>query len=486
MRFLRQSLMGLFLLSLTVGVLALAGNMIMSAFEERMAREAFRPEGRERIFAVNVVTATPETITPQLVAYGEIRSRRSLDIRAETNGTIIGLSERFEEGSHVDAGDLLVQIDPADAQSALDRVINDVLDAEAEVRDADRALLLANDDVAAAREQAALRDRAATRQADLKTRGVGTAAAVESADLAAASARQQVLSRRQALAQAEARVDQAATRLERTGIAKSEAERRLADTEIRAGFSGTLSDVAVIEGGLVTMNERMARLIDPTALEVAFRISTPQYVRLLDDAGALKPARVTVTLDLLGIDLSASGQVTRDSASVGEGQTGRQLFATLSDTRGLKPGDYVTARVAEPPLENVVRLPAAALNAANQVLVIGEGDRLERLTVTLLRNQDDDVLVRSAELAGREVVARRTPLLGAGIRVKPLRPEGEAVAAEAPALVELSDERRAKLVAFVESNERLPAEAKERILSQLSKPRVPARMVERIESRMGG
>jgi hypothetical protein len=54
------------------------------------------------------------------------------------------------------------------------------------------------------------------------------------------------------------------------------------------------------------------------------------------------------------------------------------------------------------------------------------------------------------------------------------------------ALQEALAERKAKLVAFVTANKRMPAAAKQRILGQLEKPKVPARMVERIESRMGG
>ncbi|MEM1066493.1 MAG: efflux transporter periplasmic adaptor subunit, partial [Pseudomonadota bacterium] len=79
----------------------------------------------------------------------------------------------------------------------------------------------------------------------------------------------------------------------------------------------------------------------------------------------------------------------------------------------------------------------------------------------------------------------RTPFLGDGIRVRPIRPTSNAEA-DAPELVELDDERRARLVAFIEGNERMPSDAKERLLAQLSQPQVPARMVARIEARMGG
>jgi len=53
-------------------------------------------------------------------------------------------------------------------------------------------------------------------------------------------------------------------------------------------------------------------------------------------------------------------------------------------------------------------------------------------------------------------------------------------------MLELSAERRARLVAFVESNQRMPAEAKARVLARLNEPRVPANMVARLEGRMGG
>ncbi len=53
-------------------------------------------------------------------------------------------------------------------------------------------------------------------------------------------------------------------------------------------------------------------------------------------------------------------------------------------------------------------------------------------------------------------------------------------------MLELTDERRARLVAFIEASERLPDEMKTRILGKLSQPPVPASMVARIEARMGG
>jgi len=485
MRFLRRSLVGLFLLSLTVGILAYAGQSVRSALQTRWAQEDRPRPARERVFAVDVMTFEPGNVTPVMSSFGEIRSGRTLEIRATSTGTIVELADGFVDGGHVDAGDLLLRVDPSDAQSALDVAGADLTEAEAELREAIAALELAGDDVASAREQLALREQALQRQENLSERGVGTEAAVETAALAEASAKQAVLSRRQALAQAEARVDQAKTGLARSNIALAEAQRRLAETEIYAGFSGTLSDVLVVQGGLVQNNERLAELVDPDTLEVAFRVSTTEYARLLDDSGSLNGAEVTVILDVLGIDVATTGRISRESASVGDGQTGRQLFARLERAKGFRPGDFVSVNIKEPELRFVAILPASAVDAASSVLVLAEGDRLEVAQVERLRRQGDDVIVRARALQGREIVTERSPLLGAGIKVRPLRAEDAGVP-EAPAMVELTEEHRARLVAFVEGNQRMPDEAKKRVLAQLSQPQVSAQTIARIEERMGG
>lgn len=483
MRFLRQSMIGVFLAAVTLGLLVWAVQMVGSAVQTRMTDSTAMPKARERVFSVNVLTAGTGAQAPILISYGAISSRRMLELRAADGGRVVALADGFEDGGAVVKGDVLVRLDPLDAQSAALSSESDLADAKAEERDAARGLELARDELLAAQEQADLRVRAAQRQTDLANRGVGTTAATETAELAASAARQAVLARRQAEAQAEARVDLAATRTARAHIALAEAQRRLDDTELRAPFSGTLSATTVVEGRLVSANERLAELIDPDDLEVSFRLSTAQYARLLDGQGNIIKADVQVMLDVAGIDLAAQGQVTRASAATGEGQTGRLVFAALNAPVGFKPGDFVTVQVQEPELKNVTVLPASAVDAAGGVLLLGADNRLEDATVQILRRQGDTVFVRG-NIVGREVVEARSPLLGAGISVKPLRKGGQEP--EAAQMLELTAERRAKLVAFVEGNNRMPQEAKARVLAQLAAPQVPAQMVERIESRMGG
>ncbi|MFO7804832.1 MAG: HlyD family efflux transporter periplasmic adaptor subunit [Paracoccaceae bacterium] len=487
MRFLRRSLIGVFLLCATFALFAVAANTVREAVVERMNDEPRSFPQRERVFAVNVTELVPETITPVLTTFGEVQSRRTLGIRATIGGTVTWTDPALIEGGSVSAGQPLLRVDPRSVQAERDRIAADLQDAQAEVRDAERGLDLAQDELDGATAQAALRTQAETRARDLLDRGVGTTAALETAELAAQSAEASVLTRRQALASAEARLDQARTRLSRAEINLTEAERQVEDTEITAAFDGALTDVTVSPGGRVTANEQIATLLDPDQLEVAFRVSTAQYARLLDGEGDLIAAPVAVQLDVSGVDLVAQGQITREGASVGEGQTGRLLFAQLDAAAGFRPGDFVTVSIDEPELTGVALVPATAVDADRTVLIVTAEDRLELRAVEQLRTQGDDVIIRVGDLAGEEIVVARSPLLGAGIGVRPLREEEEAVEEEPQidASISLDDDRRAKLVAFVQDG-RMPDEVKTRIIAQLEQPEVPLATVERLEGQMGG
>lgn len=262
MRFLTRSLIGLFLVSATLGLFAFAGATVFDAISARMADEGGGRPARERVLAVQVLTVDPQTITPKLETFGEVGSRRTLELRASAGGEVIWMSDNFQTGGVVEAGELLLRIDPVDAEATRDTAQADLDETRSELADAKRGLDLARDELAAARQQADLRERALARQRDLAERGVGTAAAVEDAELAWSSANQAVLSRRQAEANAEARISQAETLIQRRLIALAEAERRLADTQVTAPFPGVLADVSLVPGRLVTDRERLGAPIN--------------------------------------------------------------------------------------------------------------------------------------------------------------------------------------------------------------------------------
>ncbi|WP_308915777.1 efflux transporter periplasmic adaptor subunit [Jannaschia sp. LMIT008] len=485
MRFLSRSLTALFLAALTVTLLAWAVQVTLSALAERGGDGGPGRPVEERSFRAAVVDLTPQDVTPVLSAFGEVRAARTLELRAPAGGRVVELSDAWADGGRVAAGDVLLRLDPADAEAAAALARADLSGAQADLRVARTAADLARQELDGAEAQRDLQAQALDRARDLSQRGIGAAATVEAAELALQAARQTVLTRRGALATAEARIDAAILAVERARIALDQAERDLADRTLTAAFDGILSDVGVRVGGLVAVNEGLGTLLDPSALEVAFRLSTTQFVRLGGPDGDVTGAPVRAVLDALGLDLDTTGRIVREAAVVAEGRTGREVFARLDPAPGFRPGDFVRVEIREPVLSDVFVVPATAVATDGTLLLVGDGNRLKRAGATVLRRQGDDVIVAGDGLAGRQAVALRGPALGPGILVDPIAPGAGTDPPPLPDLVELDPERRARLIAFVEGG-RMPAEVKERLVASLQQDRVPADVVARIEGRMGG
>ena len=426
MKFLRASLTGLLLLLLTLGLLALAAQVVVSAIKARSERDFGTSGLQERVFAVNVIEAVDEAVTPTFVTYGRVVSRRTLDIRSRIGGAIVFLAPEFVEGGRVEAGQLLARIDPAEAEFAIQQAEARLRAAEVNVDDAEQALKFTQAEVDSALTRAQFNENAYERVVEMHKIGAVTEERMENAESLILQQRQGTEGVRKALAAAEFGVDAATHEVTQARNDLDEAHRGLSHTRVVADFAGTLSGVSVMHGRLVQANEDLGQLVDRTALEVSFRVSTREYGRLLDDNGRLSTLSITAAIGSGDDELTAAGTISRESAVVGSGQTGRLLYADLDETAVMKPGDFVTVRIQEPLLEDIVRLPATALGPDGAVLVVDSDDRLRSLPVTLLRRQDNQILVdASDDLLGYEVVVQRSALIGPGIKVRPVS-QGES------------------------------------------------------------
>lgn len=491
MKFLFRSAVGLFLFSLTIGILLLAAGQVFWAVQEAQENPASGRTPRERMVAVNIDTLTAVTATPVITSYGTVESWRSLELRSSVAGTLIDLAPEFRDGGAVTEGQMLFQIDPAKLETAVALAEADLADANAEVADAASALVLAQADVDIAESQLALRVQAVERQEGLRERGVNTELDVEAATIAQTAAAQTLVGQQQAYAQAVTRISRSEIALDRREIALQEARRSLVDSIVNAPFDGVMSNVTAVLGRLVTTNEQLGVVVDPSALEIAFRVSNTQFARMLGEDGTLRRAKVQLTLSHGSGKVELEGKIERAGAEVGEGQIGRIIYARLleADATTMRPGDFLTVKISEPPMSDVAVIPASAATSDGRILLLQDDDRLEEVTVTILRRQGDALIVTNVPFERRYVV-QRSPQTGPGIQVKPLTPpapvaEGTAAPEpEGPEMIVLSDERRARLIAFIEANENMQASSKENVLAQLAEPEVSLEIVERFEAKM--
>ena len=490
MRFIGRSLFGLFLIALTFGLLATSVGLVYSSFQERNAKQSSKRPQKERVFSAHVIKGMASAIQPEIEAFGEIQSKRTLDIRIPVGGTIVYLSPNFVEGGKVTKDEVLVITDATDSEDKVTLAKADLNDANDDLIEATNALELANDDLNAAIKQSDLRNQALARKKGLIDKGVVSEASLENAELSAASAEQSVLSKRKAILQAQSRLSQSKGTVIRRELAFANAERKLKNTQVKAEFDGTLSNVSLVSGGIVNNNERVGLLVDPSSLEVKFRISATQFNRLIDDSGNLQTIPTFVKLDVFGTEISASGFIERSSATVGTGLTGRLLISNLSqgNVSSFRSGDFVTVSLKEPILDNVIELPSNALSGGNRILTLSDEDRLQEIEVTVLRRKKNNVIIDASNVDGKEIVTNRTPLLGAGIKIKPIRPGATDVnndEAPEPENIILDDERRQKMITFIDGNSYIPKSAKKKIIKALNEEKVPLKLINRIESRMG-
>ncbi|MEM9715010.1 MAG: HlyD family efflux transporter periplasmic adaptor subunit [Pseudomonadota bacterium] len=480
MSFLSRGMWGLFLGLSTVGLLAIAVLEFVRVANLEDEGGWTPPGSGSREVTVNVTEVEGSAIRPAFTVFGEVGGARRLEIRSPEAGQIVYLDPNFKSGAAVTAGTLLAQIDPAPLEASRDLAASDLTNSEADVADAIRTVDIAEQELAASKEQLDLRQAALDRQLSLNERGVGTEAALETAELSLSTAEQSVLTKEQALASAKTALTRARAAVSRAVISLDEAERKLANASITAPFDGVLSDATLIEGMLVSPNERLGSLIDPTALEVSLVLSLSRFSAISSRVADLSDLDVSVQLS---DDLPAvPAQIVRADPTVTDGQTGRRIYAALDPAAAtlLQPGDFVSVRVTEPPVENLVRLPAMSFGPDGQILVVGENSTLEGRDVPIVARDGDDVFISATGLTGALVVNENTPQLASGIRVKPVI-NGQPVEEK---MVELSEEQKAKFLAFVTGNDRMPDNVKARLIKQIESGAMSEEAFENLNQRV--
>ena len=487
MKFVLRAFGGLVLVAATLGLVAFGAYRFIDARKSSAGRPP--PAPSERVYVVNAVDLERTRVRPQLTAYGEVLSWRTLELRAEVPGRLVFLSPGFRDGGSVEEGAKLAVIDPADSQARQTDAEAAVAEVEAEVAEATEAVSSAELELEAAKRQQALRVASLARQRSILTRGFGTQSEVETAELALAAAEQTVLNREQMVITARKRVERSGLKLNRAQITLSDAERGIDETVVTAPFAGGLTAVNVVPGQLVSVNEKLGELVDRGALEVAFRVSNREYSHLLDANGQLQRLALRVTLKLGDRSAQLTGMLDRVDPKVGSGQSGRKLFGRLRSREEpiLQPGDFVTVNVVEPELSDVAIVPASATDADGTVLVVGDDGTLRETQGRIERRQGSKVIVSGVPFGSR-IVAERLPQLGNGVRVRVANPRKSPVAGgtDAPRrdTIALAPARRQRLLNAVKGARRVPPERKQVILEMLSRPEVPRRLVERIEERI--
>jgi len=372
----------------------------------------------ERVWTVRATAVDHQDHQPTLRLYGELVAGRDVTIRPDVAGKVIEASSKLFDGGRFEQGETILKIDPFDYRAAIDEL--KAQQREAKARQAELVANKAMEEMTLEldQEQLALVGRDVERYQRLSDNRTASEKAFDEAKIALSQQTGTVQQRRQSVIMLDARMDQQEAAIARLDVALRRAERDLQKTEIKAPFSGFITDVDAQIGKQLSKSDSIARLIDDRKLEISFQLADADFGRLWQNG--LIGREITGRWRLGETAFNLTGEVARVVATIDSRSGGVTVYAGITgDLSGipLRPGAFIEVEMQDKLYENVVALPASALFAGDTVYVV-EDDRLRPETVALVATDGGDILIDADLADGVPIVTSRLAGIAPGLKVK--------------------------------------------------------------------
>lgn len=340
-----------------------------------------RPVQEQRL-TVNVVRAERVPLARTWTAYGSARAKRSSDLRAEVAGEVIERPERIDPGVAVEAGELIVAIDPEEFEARLERARSAIaaLQAELEGLDVEQVSLEQTVELAAEASRLARWERDRVRAAQEREAATEAELVRLEAALTRVAREETDLRQRLALLAPRRQALQAQIMIERSNERLAQLDLRRA--RIAAPFAGELQVVEAQEGERLAVGEIVARLVDSSVIEIPVEapLSALGQVRVGDRVGLAAEGP---------LDAAWQGVVARIAP---EASTQSRTFTLFVETAGVlpdgrpapSPGHFLRASIVSEAPEMRFVLPRAAV-AEERVYVVDAASRVRLRTVVVER-----------------------------------------------------------------------------------------------------
>ncbi|UCF34252.1 MAG: efflux RND transporter periplasmic adaptor subunit [Phycisphaerales bacterium] len=347
----------------------------------------------EKKVPVRVAAVALQTMRETVRGIGTLRAAETVEIKPEIDGFIREI--HFTEGGSVNKDELLVSIDDRKLKHQLEATKAALQMAQVRFTDAQRRLKRMQD----------LVTQAAADQDELDQ--------IETEFLAA---------------KAEVERMQAETEL---------VQARLDDTQLRAPFSGVISERSVDVGDYVQTGSHLATLHRVSQMEIAF--SLPE--RFMGRTKMNQPVAVSVGAFPGRV---FAGGVYFVSPQIDETTRDFLVKATVENPEGLlKPGAFGTAVVTIDVREGVCVVPEKALVATREgyIIFVVDEQTARRREVQVGLRETGTAEIRSGLGPGELVVTEGQLSVSDGTAVKLLQGEGEATAQGTPSSPSRSERR---------------------------------------------
>lgn len=388
------------LLPLAVIAIAIMGFVILKATRPA----APHVEVTERAWRVSAEQVLSGSYRPEYMLYGRIDSPDRLHAVAPVSGRILNVM--VKDGQQVEAGELLVTMDPRDLQPRMIQAKND----------RDREQIRYRQDLVAIeqeRELLRLAEAKVERAKRLLSDRLGAESTLDQAMEERARARLSLLQREQAIAEHPSRLAQMQSRL-------AEAERDVERAGLTAPFAARVGRVSVAAGDQVSVGQTLLNLFPLDKLYLRARLPEKHVDTLQQSLSAQQ--ELDATLDYAGRSYPAR----LERIGVESDVRGVEAWLRIDGQPNLPVGAVVSARLQGPELTDVLALPFTALHGGDRIYSI-EAQRLRGLRIERLgerrSNGQVEMLLRAEGLAsGDQVMTTHLPNAIDGLLVEVIAP----------------------------------------------------------------
>ena len=367
----------------TVGVIAVLG-ALRPAPEEAEEQDAGQ--------AVFVAEAQRANITLDVSVQGEVQPLREIELIPEVGGKIVSVSPAFIDGGMFEAGEILIEIEPADYRLAVTRARANVAEAQ----------------------QTLVREEAEARLAQQEWDELGEGEATP-------------------LALRQPQMDQARARLDAADAALQEAELALSRTAVRAPFAGRVREKSADLGQYVSPGQSLAQIFSTEAVEVRLPLTDAQMgmvgLPIAYFAQGAEEGPEVVFNAIVGGELRQwRGRIVRTDAALDPQTRILHAIAQVQDPYGagadndapMAVGLFVNAEIDGRMVEDAVVIPRAGLRNLDQVYVAKADNTLEIRTVQMVSATGESAVLAGGVEAGERVVVSPMQSAVNGLALTPL------------------------------------------------------------------
>jgi multidrug efflux pump subunit AcrA (membrane-fusion protein) len=394
-----------------------------------------QPEGQP--VAVTTATAVAREVPSYIQATGSLIAEETSNVAPQTSGQVV--STPVNVGSFVRQGEVIARLNDRDARLRLAQSQAGVAQAVAGVRQAEARLGLrpgGNFEASAIPEVRAANANLEQAQANLRLAEANEQRyreLVQTGDVAMSvyeqyrtqrdTARAQVNNMRQQLEaaintarQSNQAVQSAEAQVESARSAVAIAQKAVADTTVRAPYSGYVSSRPIAVGEYVTPASVIATVLRTNPIKLDMQIPEAEAPFISAGMG------VSLQVEAHG-DKSFAGQVVAVNPAIDPASRSATVEALVENgDNALRSGMFATARIVRPGGNHVVYVPKAAVfsdqNTQSYRVFVLQNDTAKLRVVQVGTQEDDSIQILNGVNADEVVATSNLDQLYEGARVR--------------------------------------------------------------------